>query len=248
MADRPIIFSAPMVRAIRDGRKTQTRRVLKPQPEPWRDYYLEGGCQRADWSFKMGTRTEDGKRYRFGLWMHCGFHESRFHPLPYAPGDRLWVRETWATWMLAPSLPGIGGNLCRDEVTYKATDPDWHLLERDRRALRDIASQREDGRCGNWVIRSPIHMPRWASRITLEVTDVRVQRLQEINEDDATAEGCSSHGLNLTVAAGGLLPCIEFFRDTWASMHGPGSWEANPWVAAVSFKRVSPAPSDSGSE
>lgn len=125
---------------------------------------------------------------------------------PYGkPGDRLWVREAWR-------LREIGEDWSRDcgtGVAYRATDP--------------------DGRAEKW--RSSLHMPRWASRITLEVTGVRVERLQDISHDDACAEGIES-------TRGGALACIERYRRLWESINGPGSWDANPWVWAVSFKRL----------
>ena len=94
--ERPIPFGAPMVRAILAGRKSQTRRIMKPQPEPWKDFHLEGGCQQSDWSFKTGWQQVDAKKRRYGLWMHSNFHESRFQPCPYGgPGDYLWVKEGW---------------------------------------------------------------------------------------------------------------------------------------------------------
>ena len=187
MTDRPIIFSAPMIRALIDGRKTQTRRVLKDTET--REPYVADGVV---------------------LWDHPDGPVYRWERVP-AVGDRLWVREAYAFgWPVNP-----GERLPRDEgpdhaVTYRA-----------------------DGQApfggGKW--HPSIHMPRWASRLTLVVTDVRVQRLQDISEADARAEGVSG-------SAGGTWGCeglIEDYSDLWNSIYGPDAWDANPWVAALTF-------------
>lgn len=186
MADKGIIFSGPMVRALIEGRKTQTRRVLKPQPGD-----LDRPFQVDDGSWHV-TDSQ-------------GAHMSPLR-LPYAPGGRLWVREACATWI---------GSI--QDAVYKATE-----------SAEEWAKLQHDARMGCWKMRSPIHMPRWASRITLTVTDVRVQRLQKITEADAKAEGCP--------------PAIEFphnkrraFENLWNNLHGREAWDANPWVAAISF-------------
>lgn len=176
MADRPIIFSAPMVRALLDGRKTQTRLVLKPQPENASPALWPGCCRPY-----------------------------------YAPGDRLWVRETWAHERLSP-----------DPDNPDNPDPAEPML-----LYRASYSER---RGVFW--RSPIHMPRWASRITLTVTDVRVQRVQEINEDDAAREGFP---MPATEGHGSLSPMTDF-AEVWDDLHGHGSWASDPWVAAITFR------------
>jgi hypothetical protein len=198
MTDRPIIFSAPMVRALLDGRKTQTRRVLKPSDDEGRFWPLySAGRMVASGCAQAPDKIHSGGRYS---------------ATRYAPGDRLWVRETFATW--------DGG--ARD-LAYRAdiSDSEWSALLHDRR------------HGAPWRVRSPIHMPRWASRLTLHVTEVRVQRLQEIDAYDAIREGMSP---------GTQLPCggmdrdpVEDFCELWCSLHGEGAWDANPWVCAVSF-------------
>lgn len=174
MSDKPIIFSAPMVRALLDGRKTQTRRILKPP---------------------YGTLEFQAN----GTWK----------PIctKFFPGDRLWVREACATWV---------GEL--KDAAYRAdeTDAEWENL-------------RHDARLGFWKIRPSIHMPRWASRLTLIVTDVRVQRLQDISRGDAMEEGCPFANM-----ADGPDP-RDWFTTLWNSIHGPKAWGANPWVCAISF-------------
>lgn len=208
MADRPIIFSAPMVRALLDGRKTQTRRVLKPQP-PERPApnchpsykqkhpapYLDAYCgERATAANPRGMSRD---------W-HWWQVDDRPGPVacraPYAPGDRLWVREAWAS-------DGMVG------VRYYATD-DVHELRRKR---------------------SPIHMPRWASRLTLLVTDVRVQRLQEISEADAKAEGVGGVCWEDWRDYGGPSSYRLPFRSLWNSIHGHDAWDDNPGVCALTF-------------
>lgn len=190
MTERPIIFSAPMVRALLAGTKTQTRRVVKlPQmieepgdPDATRVAWLSPSNAEPGWYGWMTEYPNEGAAH-----IRC----------PYgAPGDRLWVRETWAD--------------CGDMVRYYATD-DVHHLRRKR---------------------SSIHMPRWASRITLEVTAIRVERLQEISRGDAMAEGCPFPNM-----AKGDDP-RKWYADLWDQINGSGSWEANPWVWVVDFKRI----------
>ena len=143
---------------------------------------------------------------RYGYWGKAA--EIR----PYLPGDRLWVREGFA-------IQKGGG------VIFRADHPD-----------ADFSAPL--GAVGSW--RPSIHMPRWASRLTLIVTDVRVQRLQEISEDDARAEGVTPHGGGWTGygrdADLWLSNAKDGFRSLWNSIHGPGAWDANPWVAAISFE------------
>lgn len=199
MSDRPILMSAPMVRAILAGTKTQTRRVVKPQP--FRDpsthgYQWHGGAAllRAGYGARyVHTNLEPMKR----AVMKC---------CPYGqPGDRLWVRETWAKWGV--DYQGGEGPSKHEEPIYRADGDPWD--ERDK-----------------W--RPGMFMPRWASRITLEATGVRVERLQDISEADAMAEGCETEHPDTAVGA---------YEWLWESIHGPGSWDANPWVWVVSFQR-----------
>ena len=193
--ERPILMSAPMVRAILDGTKTQTRRVLKP----------------------------DGK-YRLDLVAPADGGPSR---CPYGqPGDMLWLREAWRTTREVDFLPGS-----QLDGTYRL----WYEA--------DAPHQLGFGR-----YRHARFMPRWASRITLEVKDVRVQRLQDISEEDAIAEGLRRVGgpLGSTMweysdTTGGqfVAPRVAYSM-LWDTIHGPGSWDANPWVWAVTFRKVKP--------
>lgn len=230
--ERPILFSAPMVRAILDGSKTQTRRVVKPQPkhrlvEP--KVGLTIGMDPAD----------DG-----GIWYDAdGVGPGVPVRPPWRIGDRLWVRETF----------GFGTRPCpregwRDGLEYRA---DAHNLgEHDLVPLYpirapstvDIPSMMErDG----W--RPSIHMPRWASRILLEVTDVRVERVQEISDKDCAAEGVEVEycctGFECGCYGQPIEPPRHYFAALWDSINGKRegcSWDDDPWTWVVSFRRIKP--------
>lgn len=181
MKERPILFSGPMVLAILDGRKTMTRRVVKPQPAKSCNVASETACDL--------------------LARGC----------PYgAPGDRLWVRETFALMEQRMSPPEMqGGVLFRASWTYLNTEPIW---------------------------RPSIFMPRWASRINLEITGVRVERLQDISEQDAISEGVTVtwYGDNGPEDFDHIKP----FTQLWSKINGQASWDANPFVWVVEFRRV----------
>lgn len=213
MTDRPMIFSGPMVRALLDGRKTQTRRVLKPQPPNHVQIYRVGSV----WDWRDGTR-------------------GGYVKVPFAIGDRIWVRETWAEDaepvccgrphpIVGPGRNGemeyVGEECCGSPepspiITYRA----------------EVAPEYKPYSERGW--RSPIYMPRWASRITLVVTDVRVQRLHEISEEDAISEGV---GPTLVSPDGGSAPHVETYIELWNSLNAKRGypWESNPWVCALTF-------------
>ena len=237
MKERPIIFSAPMVRAILAGTKTQTRRVA---PIETLNIARHPGAM-VSWSVYF-SRAMKGV-----LSSHSGgrFSERQARSLiasqfnPYGrPGDRLWVREAWQAHFEdevpsdRPRGPrhtmGIPAQPERKSfVFYRADGPLLH----------------PDGYPSSWY--PSIHMPRKYSRITLEITSVRVERLQDISEADAAAEGvtpkwepgCSGR---LMEALGGFSfrPAASAYADFCESLHGPGSWDANPWVWVVEFKRI----------
>lgn len=208
----PALFNAEMVRAILDGKKTQTRRIVKLNAE-----LKDRGCKSLD-----------------GAWVDPGFGDGQYLKVPgpdstshrlYCPngyvGDRLWVRETWSLGRATcgkhdgPSAPPQRGG-ARSPVIYRAND------------LVNDASFK-------W--RPSLHMPRWASRLLLEITDVRAERLKKISHEDAVAEGCYQ-----------IKPCAKFphgnawgragYANLWDSIYGKNGfgWTANPWVWAISFK------------
>lgn len=216
MKTRPILFSGPMVRAILAG-KTQTRRVIKPQPP-----------DDAEWVEKEGVFVV-GHGY-MADWIALK------HPYG-VPGDRLWVRETW----------GVGCRPCpvngdRDGIEYRADEA--YLRDNDELPLMTVEAPK--GFFGNYKKsgwRPAIHMPRWASRITLEITGERVERLQDISIEDAEAEGVRS-GIE-TDPSGAVYkyrPIDEFARlwDSINAKRGFG-WDVNPRVRALEFKKCEEA-------
>jgi len=209
---RPILFSAPMVRALLDGRKTQTRRVVKPQPHhgPVGQIVNLGG---AEWAMDDGDLS--------GLWT-C----------PYgAPGDLLWVRESLGR--RPASFLGIEATNGVENAFYTADG-------------EGVVNEHEFDVCPWWngKTRSSIHMPRWASRLTLEITDVRVERLQAISEADAIAEGIQrwpdgrfaedDHDPDPNRLA--ATSAVVAYELLWTDINGPDSWDANPWVWALTFR------------
>lgn len=221
MKERPIIFSAPMVRAILEGTKTQTRRIVKLQPRSRADI----GHYGAGMPF---IRNPDVTGKNLGC--------------PYGqPGDRLWVRETWAETDRYDGTPVVayraGGCIAVgcDGFSRDGT--------RGKDVLLSNLAWKETPYVDRW--RSPIHMPRWASRITLEVTGVRFERLQAITEADARAEGVEGVDPDGPV---GYIPssdhmgrCRYQYANLWESINGSGTWDANPWVWVVEFRRVTGA-------
>lgn len=201
MKERGIIFNAEMVRAILDGRKTQTRRVMNNQP-----CTLSGetiSVQRDDFNFRwVGDLHND---------------TSGWFPCPLGKiGDRLWVRETWRKFDSSDEC-GCSEYPCgcpeNGAIIYRAT---------------------QDGGESKW--RPSIHMPRRYSRITLEITDVRVERLNDISNDDAKSEGCW-YGRGGGVPDKALTPSDQF-PTLWEEIYGDGSWSSNPWVWVIEFKRI----------
>lgn len=214
MKAHPTLFNAAMVRAISAGMKTQTRRLLEPRGLGFIGCCCGGSAAR--W-------VAEGDRWHCGT---CGggarltAKDVEYLRCPYGqPGDRLWVREAWKAHSTFDHLPPR--DLPQSHIWYLA-DSGYKAESRTRASM---------------------HMPRWASRITLEITGVRVERLQEISETDAIAEGIekTAHGLwSLYGQADvdGTYSPRASFRALWQSINGPESWEANPWLWVVEFKRL----------
>lgn len=227
MSERPMLFSGPMVRAILDGRKTQTRRVVKPQPVASQEW--AGG---AYFERRVASITQSTPE-RWGLPLIMQF-------CPYGqPGDRLWVRESCRGEELTSGTDGVryraDDAFVPIQNTFAASE-NWLRLHTYRGHAESVE--------GVWV--PSIHMPRWASRITLEITGVRVERLQDISEEDAQAEGAllaaetTESDERLRIECGYYPPSsyAHGFRLLWESINGEGSWAANPWVWVVEFRRL----------
>lgn len=203
MSERSILFSAPMVLALLDGRKTQTRRTVKlPDARAW---WMLGSFDRQKAVFCETTNPARGRVVR------C----------PYgAPGDRLWVRETWAT---------LTGNGVRTVYRADGEDPRTGPWTDEQRKANPM----------KW--RPSIYMPRTLSRITLEITRVRVERLQDISAEDAEAEGVLSRGEAMVVEHDDpSLPWArDRFRTLWDTLNGKRApWASNPWLWVLDFRRV----------
>nr|WP_262417238.1 hypothetical protein [Pseudomonas sp. SH10-3B] len=234
-----------MVRAILEVRKTVTRRAVKGFQIPTEDTSIPIG-DRQRWS-AIGQRDP---RYGFCVFgsteAECAKELEVYAPCPYGkPGDRLWVRETFtiesSRWADDPySPPHKDGRPTQryeddkwDQPHYKATDAEPELWYDDR-----------DSPGCRW--KPSIHMPRWASRILLEITDVRVERLQDITEEQAKAEGVRLYTDHAELGDWWHVEGIETysadprksFELLWSSVGG--DWQANPWVWVVEFKRVTP--------
>ena len=234
MKERGMIFNGEMVRAILDGRKTQTRRIMAPQPADDIERGIFPNPEVIGW--------KSSRRHKHGSTTAHFCHYGK-------PGDRIWVRETWGVvshafsddglmidWV--PDRPATAihempfGNGYYSGYAIYAADGDFTWGDDDGY---------EDGR-SCW--KPSIHMPRAASRILLEITDVRAERLNTISEEDARAEGIIDGGC---LNCGEPEPCgcvnpepdaTDAFAYLWQSIYGQESWNANPWVWVIEFKRV----------
>lgn len=214
--ERPILFNADMVRAILNVKKTQTRRVMKPQP--YRGRYGDKHPTHPNGVIGPLPGSLGGSDYHVWQGPHAtapltidAVHVA-LRQCPYGkPGDLLWVRETWAVGNGYDGMP-------------PRSIPQVPFVKRHYAATENR---------GELLWRPSIHMPRWMSRITLRITDVRVQRLQDISEDDAHAEG-------VTHKEHGGSTAREGFQRLWESINGNGAWAGNPWVWAMTFERVKP--------
>lgn len=216
MTERPILFSAPLVRAILDGRKTVTRRPVKSLHVGDLNVFAYDAT-RGLWE---GGVYGDGGAVAHGEWVRCPYGQA---------GDRLWVRETWTAYTKQGETDEC------DEIECAPAE----MPERYGTTIADVVYAADETSCPKrW--RPGIHMPRWASRITLAVTSVGVERLQDITEEDARAEGveafqadpegdCWTDGKHRTA-----------FEHAWNSIYGwePNAWAQNPWVWTISFNVV----------
>lgn len=237
----PIMFSGPMVRALLEGRKTQTRRILKPQPPtpeafPGSDFGLSPAVADGVKMYSLNDYERLPKHpTKWDLVGSVGVARNAGAPMVYnarfAKGDVLWVRETWQGLTFGDYQP-TARPPC--DLRYKATDP--------------LAACAADVRGYQW--RPAIHMPRWASRLALAVRDVRVERLQAIKGDDAIAEGVEFETADppfyyvphidtartaVGVEESGGRHAERSFSKLWDVVNGPGAWDRNPWVVALTF-------------
>jgi hypothetical protein len=221
MKTRPILFSAPMVRALLNGSKTQTRRVIKPQPEVCPPDYPKKGHWWPSKAHQTMLHVEDEMQ----KWDNLAAHAC-----PYGQvGDQLWVRETFM------SLANTG---------VEGRDKEGNRINYAYAAESSPGSYSDECRKEYGLKWKPsIHMPRAASRITLEITGIRVERLNDCSEQDAIAEGISKYEkgwLNYDGIYPVPLSPIDSYQTLWESINGAGSWAANPWVWVVEFKVVKP--------
>lgn len=202
MADKPILFSGPMVQALLAGTKTQTRRAI---PAKALDAYYEYD----DWCSNVSAGIPCTRKWE---------REFFLERLRIQPGDRLYVREHWRT-------VGSAGQF--DSVPPRDMEPQavWYVADGEAPANEFVGKHRQ-----------AMHMPRWASRLTLTVTDVRIERLQDISTADAMAEGIDHSGDGYAAPDMSWVGSPELaYRCLWERINGPGSWDANPWVAAYTF-------------
>jgi len=265
MKERPILFSGPMVRAILEGRKTQTRRIVKVRnelPPAWATFASEGhslsqdGAPQPSGAFFWSEEQQPGqplkslRRWPILPAPHPMAGDWYWTPSPHGRvGDRLWVRESGVISKLRGSLEKPG--LFRHDIpTTPTTGHYWVEETRAAGASYNVEGCSRESALSCYCAKAcpSIHMPRWASRITLEITAVRAERLNDCSEDDARAEGSEAIGITFRDEADGKPHLIESlggpyrdgYRILWESINGPGSWEANPWVWVVEFRRIEP--------
>lgn len=215
MKERPILFSAPMVRALLDGSKTQTRRVVKPQPK----MYEPGQC------VGVSDMINDA--------LVCPYGQ---------PGDRLWVRETWGVvsndWdedsNLIDWVPDRPATAISEMPFGKGYYSGHAIYAAD--GSHEWAGDDDGGGEPRSAWHPSIHMPRIASRILLEIVSVRVERLNNITLGDICKEGMARSVYDFLPATDGF----RVWKELWESINGSGSYDANPWVWVVEFKRVAP--------
>ena len=248
MAERPILFSAEMVLAILKGDKTQTRRKA-----PIRELnILQHPGDMLTWSVSFlkaikGTLTSHSGG-KFSDLQARSIIASQFNPYG-RPGDLLWVRETFcAHWGAPPHDAPQSYRIVTGDELPLIKQENGDLYQPVPSDIMAIWYGAQGDKPFHMAWRPSIHMPRWASRITLRITDVRVERLQDISEDDAVAEGVAleryvpvsdSAGTHSSGEAEPTDP-VEEYRNLWNHINAPGAWGANPWVWVIEFEKVKP--------
>lgn len=256
MKQRPILFSAPMIQAILAGRKTQTRRIVKPSIVPYLEWMGGSGDDGTEFDF-LGLmydtwRDDNGKEMPAEWLVYCDeYPEEGVIPIGQgygAIGDQLWVKEAWRFggvegWSTNPN------DLCTGWIDYEAGG-DKEVTAPDFDAVEAVLPEDWDWDFPDIDFFSPETMLRWASRILLEITDIRVERLQDISEEDAVAEGvepieiiCSRDGektayRDYEFSGFYLNSPKDSFKSLWRKINGAESWATNPWVWVVEFKVV----------
>ncbi|MEX0548987.1 hypothetical protein [Raoultella terrigena] len=219
MKERGMIFNGEMVRAILDGRKTQTRRIMAPQPADDIERGIFPNPEVIGW--------KSSRRHKHGSTTAHFCHYGK-------PGDRIWVRETFQGPLFDYDLMD---SYCKDSTPFEK--PEFCVYKADGVPAPEFYDADDELHC-RW--RPSIHMPRWASRILLEITDVRVERLSAISQEDAQAEGMELTGWRPTYSdpdsGGEVMTPYDNFAELWSSIYGDESWKANGWVWVISFKRV----------
>lgn len=236
MKERPILMSAPMIRATLSGSKTQTRRVVKQDLQRLGD---------GDWyafDHKGINYRVNARHTTVAAWAHL----LQFCPYGH-PGDRLWVREAFR---FLDSFDGDSPNTVGDRCLIAGYPKPWAPTHYEADGWRDnwMNVGTSPGSVTAGKLRPGIHMPRWASRITLEIVSVRVERLQDISEEDAAAEGVYREPEDEIpfngpwyINAGdsqGYATAKSCYEALWDSINSEGSWEKNPWVWVIEFRRI----------
>ncbi|MBO9657519.1 MAG: hypothetical protein J7527_01715 [Chitinophagaceae bacterium] len=251
----PILFSTPMVEAILAGRKTQTRRIMKPQIQCNHYDYTEATWQNEPTKWSTEAMKETGHTYCVfcGNGMQYGKGNDGIR-CPYGkPGDILYVRESWRLkgfWFEEGEVIVEYADGKKEMFVYDEDNQDWVVKHWEKLVDKGIivpseASASPDATDEDllmeWAegVKHPfkpnIHLPTWLSRIWLEVIDVRVERLNDITDEDAVAEGVETLGLY----PGYKVSPKGKFEGLWNSINGPESWDANPWVWVIEFKVLS---------
>ncbi|HAV2044973.1 MULTISPECIES: hypothetical protein [Klebsiella/Raoultella group] len=244
MKERGMIFNAEMVRAILDGRKTQTRRIMKAQPSE--DFTPMNMTLEPDYKarwYTPGIVDKDGYLQPANKEVFGVANENEGYSCPFgAVGDRIWVREAYR---FPASLDDVSPTGVGEMAVATGYRKPWAPT------LYEFTGTFSDGWkgfetppkvSGAGKLRPSIHMPRWASRILLEITDVRVERLNSISQEDAQAEGMELTGWRPTYSdpdsGGEVMTPYDNFAELWSSIYGDESWQATPWVWVIEFKRV----------